>query len=208
MDEIKRKILLGTIKLYGQYGIKSLTMDDVAHELGMSKKTLYQYVNDKDDLVNQVVKMHLHDEELKCKQVFECANNPIGEIIEVMKMQYKNHGKINSSALFDLKKYHPESFNEFLSFKERIIKPFLIKNIKRGIIIEIYHDDLDVECTAQIYMHLLDFSSKPDLVGFGSIAKMMSELMKYHLYSITSTKGRKILSKELEKFNIEIQQVI
>ena len=183
-------------------------MDDVARELGMSKKTLYQYVNDKDDLVNQVVKMHLNEEEHKCKLVFDNSHNPISEMIEVMKMQFKNHGKINSSALYDLKKYHPECFNEFLSFKERVIKPFLIQNIKRGITIEIYHDDLNVECTAQIYLHLIDFGSKPDLVGFGSIAKMMTELMKYHLYSITSTKGRKILAKELEKFNIEIQQVI
>ncbi len=208
MDEIKNKILHGAIHLYMKYGIKSLTMDDISRELGISKKTLYVYVTDKDDLVNQAVKVHLSDEEVECRQLFDNLNNPIGEMINVIKWQFKNHGKMNQSALFDLKKYHPESFREFLAFKDRTIKPRLIDNLKRGIASEVYHSDLNIEFTVQIYLHLIDFSFNPDITGFNNIAKIMFELIKYHLYSITSIKGRKILAKELEKFNLELQQII
>ena len=151
-----------------KYGVKSLTMDDIARELAISKKTLYLYVVDKDDLVNQAVLMHLNSEEMECNNVFGQSANPIGEMIDLIKWQFKNHGRMNQSALFDLKKYHPESFKEFLAFKDRVIKPRLMANI----------------------------------------GKLMFELVKYHLYSVTSNKGRKVLEKELEKFNTELQQIL
>ena len=66
MDEVKKKILTGAIEMYMKYGVKSLTMDDIARELAISKKTLYLYVVDKDDLVNQAVLMHLNSEEMEC----------------------------------------------------------------------------------------------------------------------------------------------
>ncbi len=208
MDEIKNKILTGAIKLYMQYGVKSLTMDDISRELGISKKTLYLYVSDKDDLVHQAVSMHLSGEEQECNAVFNQLNNPIVEMIEVIKWQFKTHGKMNQSGLYDLKKYHPESFKEFLSFKDRSIKPRLIDNLKRGIELGVYHSDMNIESTVQVYLHLIDFSFSPNIIGFNTMAKIMYELVKYHLYSVTSIKGRKILVKELEKFNIELQQFI
>ncbi|MCX6190298.1 MAG: TetR/AcrR family transcriptional regulator [Bacteroidetes bacterium] len=208
MDEVKNKILDGAIKLYMKYGVKSLTMDDISRELGISKKTLYLYVVDKDDLVLQAMRMHLSGEEQECNAVFNQLNNPIVQMIDVIKWQFKTNGKLNQSALFDLKKYHVDSFTEFLAFKERSIKPRLIDNLKRGIETGLYHSDLNVESTVQIYLHLIDFSFSPNITGFNTMAKIMYELVKYHLYSVTSNKGRKILVKELEKFNIELQQFI
>jgi AcrR family transcriptional regulator len=208
MDETKNKILNGAIALYMKYGIKSLTMDDIARELGISKKTLYLYVTDKDDLVKQAVQSHLSDEERECIQLFENGISPIGEMLEVIKWQFRNHGRMNQGALFDLKKYHPESFAEFISFKNRVIKPRLIDNLKRGIESEVYHSDMNIECVVQIYLHLIDFTFIPNAAGFSNVGKLMYELIKYHLHSITSIKGRKILAKELEKFNTELQQII
>lgn len=208
MDEVKKKILTGAIEMYMKYGVKSLTMDDIARELAISKKTLYLYVVDKDDLVNQAVLMHLNSEEMECNNVFGQSANPIGEMIDLIKWQFKNNGRMNQSALFDLKKYHPESFKEFLAFKDRVIKPRLMSNIRKGIEVEVYHADLNVEFTVQVYMHLTDFSFNQNVTGFNNIGKLMFELVKYHLYSVTSNKGRKVLEKELEKFNTELQQIL
>ncbi len=183
-------------------------MDDIARELGISKKTLYLYVVDKDDLVNQAVQTHLMDEELECNLIFDSSINPIVEMLEVIKWQFRNHGKMNQSALFDLKKYHPESFKEFLAFKDRVIKPRLIENINRGIAQDLYHTDMNIETTVQIYLHLIDFTFRTDVTGINSMGKIMYELIKYHLHSITSLKGRKSLEKELEKFNNELHQIL
>jgi AcrR family transcriptional regulator len=208
MDEVKNKILTGAIQLYMRYGIKSLTMDDIARELGISKKTLYLYVTDKDDLVSQAMLSYLNDEEFLCSQLFTDSSNPIGEMLEMIKWQFKNHGQLNQSALFDLKKYHPNSFNHFIAFKERIIKPRLINNLQRGIALDVYHKDTNIEFIVPIYLHLIDFSFGVNATGINNVGKLMYALIKYHLYSITSSKGRKILIKELEKFNTELQQII
>jgi len=208
MDEIKSKILNGALHLFMRYGIKSLTMDDISRELGISKKTLYLYVMDKDDLVNQAVIGHLSSEERECNDLLSHHHSPIGEMLEIIKWQFRNHGRMHQSALFDLKKYHPNSFNEFLSFKTRVIKPRLINNLKRGIASEVYHSDMNIEFTVQVYLHLIDITFSPDIMGFSNIGKIMFELIKYHLFSITSIKGRKQLVKELENFNKEIQQFI
>jgi AcrR family transcriptional regulator len=202
MDEIKHKILTGAIKLYAHYGIKSLTMDDVARELGISKKTLYQYVTDKEDLVNQAFMMHLEKAEEKCKGIFGEAKNPIEEMLVICGWQCENVGRINPAAFYDLKKYHPGSYNEFKLFKERVILPTITSNLKRGIQEEIYRSELDVDAIAQIYLHLIDFTSNPDITGFSSISKVINELIQYHLYSITTSKGRKLIVKELEKIHL------
>jgi AcrR family transcriptional regulator len=202
MDEIKRKILSGALKLYAHYGIKSLTMDDVARELGISKKTLYQYVADKEDLVNQAFSMHLENAETKCRDIFKEVSNPIEEMLVICGWQCENVGKINPAAFFDLKKYHPDSYNEFRQFKQRVILPTIIANLKRGIADEIYRSDLDLEAVTQIYLHLIDFTANPEITGFPNIAKVIDQIIQYHLNAITTIKGRKLLAKELEKIHI------
>ncbi len=202
MEEVRKKILVKAIQLYARYGIKSLTMDDIAREMGISKKTLYQYVNDKEDLVNQAFRYHLNQEEQNCHTVFNGIKNPIEEMLAICVWQSENIGKINPAAFYDLKKYHPNSFNEFALFKKRFILPMIISNLKRGMEQEIYRSDLNVDSIAQIYLHLIDFSSHPDLTGFSSIGNIIHEIITYHLHSITSLKGRKLLTKELEKLHI------
>jgi AcrR family transcriptional regulator len=202
MDDIKIKILTGALRLYAHYGIKSLTMDDVARELGISKKTLYQYVTDKEDLVNQAFSMHLENAERRCRNIFKEVHNPIEEMLVICGWQCENVGKINPAAFFDLKKYHPGSFNEFKEFKQRVILPTIKSNLSRGMQEEIYRSDLDIDAVVQIYLHLIDFTANPEITGFSNIAKVINEIIQYHLNSITTIKGRKLLAKELEKIHI------
>ncbi len=83
MNEELKNILLKVRELYMKYGIKSITMDDVASELGISKKTLYQYVTDKDDLVGKFIdnEIELRQEEI-CK-CFKTGFNAIEELFEI-----------------------------------------------------------------------------------------------------------------------------
>jgi AcrR family transcriptional regulator len=77
------KICNATEKLFMRYGIKSITMDDVAKELSMSKKTLYQYVKDKEDLVKQTLLLHVESMDSLCKNVFQSEENAILQILKI-----------------------------------------------------------------------------------------------------------------------------
>src|SRR5512133_2454862 len=112
-DELKN-ILSRVSELYLRYGIKSITMDDVARELGISKKTLYQYVTDKDDLVGKIVDNEIsrrHEEICKC---FRIGYNAIEELFEISMFMNKLMRNQNSVTEHDLKKYYPGHYEKTL----------------------------------------------------------------------------------------------
>src|ERR1035437_2884162 len=110
MNEELKNLLSKVRCLYMKYGIKSVTMDDVARELGISKKTLYQYVNDKNELVQKVVEMELDDKAEGFSKMNCSGLNAIEELFEVHKMIRQMLKDYNPSTEYDLRKYYPELF--------------------------------------------------------------------------------------------------
>ncbi len=108
MDEKLKNILLRVYKLYNRFGIKSVTMDDVARELGISKKTLYQCVKDKSELVEKVVFFNtIHHRDLIYKIVAQ-KHNAIEELLEVNRYMNEMLKEQNPTLDYDLRKYYPE----------------------------------------------------------------------------------------------------
>ena len=105
----KKKIVEGAAVQFMQYGVRSVTMDDVARDLGMSKKTLYQSFANKDELVEAVSKAHIAQEKIEFGEAEENASNAIEELFNITKCLRRSMWGINSSLLFDLQKYHPSS---------------------------------------------------------------------------------------------------
>jgi len=105
MNEDFKNILLKVRELYMRYGIKSITMDDVASHLGISKKTLYQHVSDKDDLVGKVIDLEIssQDHEMECMKAADL--NAIEKLLMVSKMINHKLKQMNPSTDYDLKKY-------------------------------------------------------------------------------------------------------
>ena len=112
MNEELKNILLKSRDLYMKYGIKSITMDDVARELGISKKTLYQYVTDKDDLVGKFIdnEIAIRQEEI-CK-CFRIGLNAVEELFEISLFMNKMMRDQNPATEYDLKKYYPQHFQK------------------------------------------------------------------------------------------------
>src|SRR6478735_335731 len=91
--EPQEKILKTALGLFFKYGIKHVTMDDIAKELGMSKKTIYQFFKEKDDLVNQLCEAELKDQECQFDEMSRSAKDPIHELMlisEKMRMMMQN----------------------------------------------------------------------------------------------------------------------
>src|SRR5690606_15607519 len=113
-EDIKSKILKGAEELFLRYGLRSITMDEISRHLGMSKKTLYQYFSDKDDIVWSVTRQHLLRQQAQFDAVATESKNSVEELVKLSFCVKENLKGMNPSLLFDLQKYHQKAWNEWL----------------------------------------------------------------------------------------------
>ena len=208
MNEELKYILQKVRELYLKYGIKSITMDDVARELGISKKTLYQYVIDKDDLVGKFIdnEIVLRQEEI-CK-CFKIGFNAIEELFEISIFMNKLMRDQNPATDHDLKKYYPQHFQKTVKARREGIYNYILLNLKKGINEGLYRKELDREVIAKLYLwraENIDLNDMFTVEEFTSI-KLFVELLTYHVRGIATEKGIIVLGKkikELETNNIK-----
>jgi len=199
-DELKN-ILLKVRELYMKYGIKSITMDDVARELGISKKTLYQFVTDKDDLVGKFIdnEMALRQEEI-CK-CFGKGFNSIEELFEISIFMNKLIRDQNPTTEYDLKKYYPQHYQKTVKARREGIYSYILLNLKKGIKEGLYRKEMNKDVIAKLYLWRSDNTNLNDLFTvqeFGSI-KLFVELLSYHIRGIATEKGILVLEKKVKE---------
>ena len=100
-----------------QYGLRSVSMDDIAGNMGISKKTIYQYYADKDELVEAVIDEELQRSQTICEHDRISSANAVHEIFLAMEMVVELLSSMNPSLVFDMQKYHPKAFQKFRSTK-------------------------------------------------------------------------------------------
>src|SRR5688500_9858131 len=111
-SDTKDKILKGAEELFTKYGVRSISMDDIARHLSVSKKTLYLHFADKEDIVTMTCKAHLEKHAEEFKKIKDTARNAIDELAKISVCLKRNMQDMNPSLLFDLQKYHPRAWAE------------------------------------------------------------------------------------------------
>lgn len=132
MNETIDKISSTAYDLFHRFGIRSVSMDDIARELSISKKTIYQYFKDKDEMVTHGVEEHISREIKELGDVVESSENAILELVGLSSCIKKNMKKVNPSMLFDLQKFHPKAWEKWLKFKNDFIKRTVLEIIRKG----------------------------------------------------------------------------
>lgn len=166
-------------------------MDDVARELGMSKKTLYQFVNDKNDLVEKTLDFYLQRHRHTCEVLHHDNKNPIDAMLAIGDFFCQQLKDTTPSLMFDLRKYHVEAFHKLGEYKVSCIGDYLEKNMEQGIREGYYRADVDVKIVPRFYMLMADAVLESpyfprDQFKFEELVKNMLE---YHIYGIASPKG-------------------
>lgn len=203
IEEKKLKVLESAGKLILKYGVKSMTMDDIARELGISKKTLYQYVEDKNDLIKQVIQLDMEMDHNNICSIIDKHLNAVDESFEIFKSIVQNIGDVPPNILYDLKKYHPEAYSlhrEFMwTFSRKCIEENLAKGIQEGY----YRQDIQtaVISTNYILMVLNIFENSEAFGKDMHPVKIYQEIFHYHIHAIASNKGRKYLSDNYASMN-------
>ncbi len=201
---MKEELIVILSKIHGlfmRFGIKSLTMDDIARELKMSKKTLYEYVQDKKDLVLKVVEHHIQNEKICTCQIIDPNNNAIDELLSISIHVSQNIQQIHPSIYYDLEKYYPKAWAEFKKFKSEHIYQCMCDNMYKGIKQGVYRTELDVPIVAKLYIHRIDLVFDQEIFPTDTfpIQKVNQEMVKYHLHGISNQKGIDYLAKKLSK---------
>jgi TetR/AcrR family transcriptional regulator, cholesterol catabolism regulator len=202
LDREKQTALLEQVnKLFMRHGIKSMTMDDVANNLRISKKTLYQFVTDKNDLVERsMARMNCqHNDAIDAI----CAQglNAIDEQYEIAKYVSGVLSQVHPSIHYDLEKYHPRAWEEFNGQKREHIYACMTRNMHNGMKEGLYRDDLNVDIIAKIYLARFDLLFDGELFPAEKyrFADIMWESFRYHVRGIASEKGVKYLEKKTKK---------
>ena len=206
MDEKLIEILSKTGQLFMRFGIKSMTMDDIARQLGVSKKTLYQYVNDKNDLVVKTMQAIVEHEQNISNSICQMHENAIDMLFELSKDIGQKFGQIHPSIHYDLQKYHPEAWEIFMSFKKDFVAECIEQNIKKGIEQGLFRENQDPYVTSRLYASRIDLLMDsemfpPDKFSF---SMLHLEMMRYHIRGLASEKGLKYLKEKIKQENIQL----
>ncbi len=194
--EPQEKILKTSLELFFKYGIKRVTMDDIAKELGMSKKTIYHYYKEKDDLVDQLCQIEMVKHESQFNEIANLAKDPIHEIMLISLRMSDMMQNINPVFFLDLQKFHPNAFTQFQKFKEDCAFKDILRNVREGKKSGIYRADINEEFAARHRLAQIDMLMFGNYFSFEKISFTKSHelLLDIFVYGICTVKGHKLIN--------------
>lgn len=205
MQKQEDRILEISKELFFRHGIKSITMDDIATRLGISKKTIYQYYEDKNALLSSLVKMELLTQTEEMQEIRSNSENAIDEMLQSMNCMSRNFSKMNPTLFYDLQKYHSSAWSHFKNFKEKQMTGFVEENLRRGIKNELYRKDLKVKTLARLRLEEVEMGFNPDAFPPEqfNMTDVQVALLEHFLYGVVTVKGHKLINKYKQIQDIE-----
>jgi AcrR family transcriptional regulator len=195
--EIEERILQKAHELFTRIGIRSVSMDEIAAQLGISKKTIYHYYKDKDALVDGVLEIEISKKIVDCAKTKLKRENAVHEIFVEMDILEELFATFNPSVLFDLEKYHPVAFKKFTDHHNSFMYQNIRENIETGIAEGNYRQgiDLDIITKYKIGSMFLVFNSNYFPHGGYPLSKLCLEITDHFLHGLVTPKGKELIDK-------------
>lgn len=190
--ETADRIVQAAYHLFIKFGIRSVTMDDVARQLSVSKKTLYRCFKDKDELVSFTIARHIAHMNNSIEQIQQREEDPILQIVNIADFVVHFKKEINPAVLYDLRKYHPETYVLLTEHRDNAAYLNIRQNIESGISKGYFRADLDVEVITRIWVFMVFALFENEIFSGSEISfeRAYREMVGYHLYGITTEAGR------------------
>ena len=168
-------------------------MDDVAKEASMSKKTLYQYFQNKDSLVTDVVKDHFKEEAAEFEEIKSQAKDAIHELILVSMCIRKHVHEMNPSLLLDMQKFHGSAWDEYLKFKHSTIRGQVKDNILRGIEEGYFRPEIDADILSIFRVESVQLLFNPKIFPYDKFdfPSVQLQIMDHFINGLLTDEGRK-----------------
>jgi transcriptional regulator with XRE-family HTH domain len=196
---MKHKILNTSKELFLNLGFKSVTMDEIASKLGVSKKTIYKYFENKTELVAAVTQYMFDTVSCGIDGICELKMNPIEEIFSIKRFVMKHLKDEKSSPQYQLQKYYPKIYASLTQKQFDVMQVCVLNNLKKGIEIGLYRDNINLEFTSRIYFNGMVGIKNIELFPLTdySMNTLMNHYLEYHIRGIGTEKGVQELKKQL-----------
>jgi len=194
MEDIQLHILLKANELFMRYGFRSVSMDDIAREIGISKKTIYQSYPEKEELVRAIFRQHQQQWLKNSERIKATSSNAIEEILLYTDLVRQQVSTINPSLLFDLYKYHRTVWNEWSEYKSNIARKSVVDTLERGMKEGYFRADLDPIIISIMRMEQIEMAFNDQLFpssGF-SVKKVHAQLFDHFISGLLTEKGREL----------------
>lgn len=203
MDEKAIEIIEKSSMVFMRLGIKSVTMDDLARELGISKKTIYKFFKDKTELVNTIIELKLGEDQAICSNAKFESENAIDELFVVSQFVMENFQTINPTVFYDLQKHHPDAWEKVQEHKWGFINKAITENITRGIKEGIYRDNINVEIVARLHVGAIDMILNGIIFPWSEYKfhQIYDEFIRFQIRGLANDKGIAYLKQKMNSTN-------
>ena len=196
-----KDILEKILSMFRRYGIRSITMDDIARELGISKKTLYHDFEDKNDLIKRVIDYDILVKRRFLEQVNRANYGAIEELFYVNEKIQQDRSSYSPTFYYDLKKYHPETYRRWLEEKRQNMFDLIVGNLQKGKREGVFREEIHEDTIGKLYMARMEILSNDEISDvLQTISpEFMQEIFDYHLHGICNETGLLSLAEFKEK---------
>lgn len=199
--EPREKILSAAAELFIRLGFKNVTMDDISHRAGISKKTLYQHFSNKPDIVEAAITGHQDESCRMCGEAEAESKNAVEAMVRIMAHFDQMHRQMNPMILFEMQRFYPKAYEQF---REGLVKQdvqAVRANIERGVAEGLYREGLDADLLARYHIESALMVLQPNLmVNDRRTLQQVAHLIAEHfLYGLMTPKGEKLYQKYLKQ---------
>jgi AcrR family transcriptional regulator len=202
--ETKDRIIGQTYDLFMRYGIRSVSMDDIAYHLAISKKTIYQYYADKDALVEEVLDIELKRNYEECERNKQKKQNSIHEFFLSMDTMKEMFKQLNPTIIHDIQKYHPKCFKKLNQHKEDFFYNIIKDNLELGINEGLYRPEINVDILTKFHLETFFIATNSEIFPISkyNLSLVNQEILENFLYGISTTNG----IEKIEQYKQERQK--
>jgi TetR/AcrR family transcriptional regulator, cholesterol catabolism regulator len=192
--EIKERIIAKAREQFFRYGVKSVTMDDIASELGISKKTIYLHFEDKDDIVHQLMQSEMENDKCDWEALNQSSKNVIEKTVKSMDIFKQVFSEINPSTFFDIKKYHPKTWELFQEHKQNFILGAIRQDLLEGIEQGFFRPDIKVDILAKMRLEQVELGFDPQMFPPNkfSIIEVELTMLDHFIRGVLTEKGLEV----------------
>ena len=200
---MKDTIILNASELFLNYGFKSITMDDIANHLGISKKTLYNHFQDKSQLVREIIRLRIAQDQAVCKSFALKSVNAIDELLHISKFVIESLSSINTTVFHDLKKSHPDAWKMLEDHRFGFVYNQFVKNLQRGIKEGLYREKIHKEIYAKLHIVNIDAIINGSIFPWPEFKfeTVFLETFRIHIRAITNDAGLNYFKTHLLNIN-------
>lgn len=195
--DVRGNILEKATELYTQFGIRAVTMDDIAKELGISKKTIYQYYKDKSDLVSTITELHFEMESQRFCGLTEESENGVHELVLLSACLRDSVREMKMNLLYELQKFYPKAWKMYEEFKGNVMKDSIMKVIERGKSEGLFRPNIDAELIAIMRIEQVQTFILGNLISRNrySIEEIQMQLFDHFIHGLFTVEGHQLFNQ-------------